>query len=102
MVSEIHVYMTLDFRISTKWQNMKSTTQCHGHALIVIINAFTSLQNEKTDINLCKANNSTIGKRSKICSKLTSYFTSYSSVPIVDFEPTKNLSDIHIHALIRR
>ena len=64
--------------------------------------AFTSLQNEKTDINLCKANNSTIGKRSKICSKLTSYFTSYSSVPIVDFEPTKNLSDIHIHALIRR
>ena len=50
MVSEIHVYMILDFPISTKWQNMKSTTQCHGHVLIVIINAFTSLQNEKTDI----------------------------------------------------
>ena len=100
MISEIHVYMILDFPSSTKWQNMKSTSQCHRHVLIVIINAFTSLQNEKTDINLCKANNSTIGK-SKICSKLT-YFTSYSSVPIVDFEPTKNLSDIHIHALIRR
>ena len=65
MVSEIHVYMILDFRISTKWQNMKSTTQCHGRVLIVIINAFTSLQNEKQTLTCAKPIIAPLGKEVK-------------------------------------